>query len=342
MKGQAMQIAQTATTVSGPDRARSIAMLERMLLIRRVEERLSEEFKAGNLPGGVHLYIGEEAIAVGVCAHLADSDWIASTHRGHGHFLAKGGDPKAMVAEIYGRATGICRGMGGSMHVADVAKGILGANGIVGAGISLTTGAALAAQLDGKGAVAVCFFGDGAAAQGVLAEALNLGALWKLPLVFVCENNGYSEYTPSPAVTAGVIADRARPYGIPGIVIDGNDLKEVWSVAGAAIERARRGEGPTLIEARTYRMRGHIEAEAAFLQGGSYRSQQEIDRWKDADPIDRFANRLRSEAVATAEVLQQMEERVRALVQEAFEFAERSDLPDVAQVHEVMFADQRP
>jgi pyruvate dehydrogenase E1 component alpha subunit len=182
----------TAQTDRAPriGRDRSIAMLERMLLIRRVEERLGEEFKAGKLPGGVHLYIGQEAVAVGVCAHLTDADWIASTHRGHGHFLAKGGDPGAMMAEIYGRKTGICRGMGGSMHVADVSKGILGANGIVGGGVSLTTGAALAAQLDGKGAVAVCFFGDGAAAQGVLMEALNLSALWKLPLLLVCENNG--------------------------------------------------------------------------------------------------------------------------------------------------------
>lgn len=323
-------------------RDRSIALLERMLLIRRIEERLGEAFKAGELPGGVHLYIGEEAIAVGVCAHLADTDWIASTHRGHGHFLAKGGDPKAMVAEVYGRKTGICRGMGGSMHVADVSKGILGANGIVGAGISLTTGAALAAQLDGKGAVAVCFFGDGAAGQGVLMEALNLGALWKLPLVLVCENNFYSEYTPSSAVTAGVIAERARPYGIPGFVIDGNDLTEVWTVADAAIQRARRGEGPSLIEARTYRMRGHIEAEAAFLQGGSYRSQQEIDGWKDFDPIDRFARKLQSDGLLSAELLQGVDERIRARVQAAFEFAEQSELPDPGQVFEFMFADQRP
>jgi TPP-dependent pyruvate/acetoin dehydrogenase alpha subunit len=331
----------SATLPSG-NRVRFVAMLERMLLIRRVEERLGEEFKAGSLPGGVHLYIGEEAIAVGVCAHLEDSDWITSTHRGHGHFLAKGGDPKAMVAEVYGRKTGVCRGMGGSMHVADVSKGILGANGIVGAGISLATGAALAAQLDAKGGVAVCFFGDGAAGQGVLMEALNVSALWKLPAVLVCENNGYSEYTPASAVTAGVIAERARPYGVPGVVVDGNDLVEVWTAAGVAISRARRGQGPSLIEARTYRMRGHLEAEAAFLQGGSYRSQEEIDQWKGRDPIDRFAARLQSEALIDAQDLAQMEQRVRASVQAAVEFAERSELPDAAQVFEYMFADQRP
>ena len=323
-------------------RDRLISMLERMLLIRRVEERLGEEFKAGNLPGGVHLYIGEEGIAVGVCAHLTDADWIASTHRGHGHFLAKGGDPNAMVAEIYGRKTGICRGMGGSMHVADVSKGILGANGIVGAGISLTAGAALAAQLDGKGAVAVCFFGDGAAGQGVLMEALNVGALWKLPLVLVCENNGYSEYTRADAVTAGTIADRAKPYGVPGTVINGNDVIEVWTAADAAIKRARRGDGPTLIEARTYRTRGHIEAETAFLQGGSYRSQEEIEQWKGRDPIDLYSGRLQADGVIDAQVLEQMDVRVRATVQATFEFAEQSELPDVSQVFECMFAGQRP
>jgi acetoin:2,6-dichlorophenolindophenol oxidoreductase subunit alpha len=338
-----MQVAHSDTAAPAQiGRDRSLAMLERMLLIRRIEERLGDEFKAGNLPGGVHLYIGEEAIAVGVCAHLADTDWIASTHRGHGHFLAKGGDPNAMVAEIYGRKTGICRGMGGSMHVADVSKGILGANGIVGAGISLTTGAALAAQLDGKGAVAVCFFGDGAAAQGVLMEALNLSALWKLPLLLVCENNGYSEYTPSSAVTAGVIAERAKPFGVPGVIIDGNDIVEVWQAADAALERARRGEGPTLIEARTYRMRGHIEAEAAFLQGGSYRSQEEVEQWKPRDPIDRFSRRLQADGLIDARALQQLEDRVRSVVKAAFEFAEQSDMPDASQVFDFMFAGQRP
>ncbi len=335
---------QNAGTEAPPriESARLIAMLERMLLIRRIEERLGEEFKAGNLPGGVHLYIGQEGIAVGVCAHLTDADWIASTHRGHGHFLAKGGDPNAMVAEIYGRKTGICRGMGGSMHVADVSKGILGANGIVGAGISLTAGAALAAQLDGRGAVAVCFFGDGAAGQGVLMEALNVGALWNLPLVLVCENNGYSEYTRSDTVTAGAIADRAKPYGVPGVAVDGNDVIEVWTAAEAAISRARRGEGPTLIEARTYRTRGHIEAETAFLQGGSYRSQEEIEQWKGRDPIDRYSRRLQADGVIDAQILEQMDRRVRAAVQAAFEFAEQSELPEVSQVFDCMFAGQRP
>jgi len=323
------------------DSVRLAAMLERMLLIRRIEERLGEEFKAGNLPGGVHLYIGEESIAVGVCAHLTNADWIASTHRGHGHFLAKGGDPNAMVAEIYGRKTGICRGMGGSMHVADVSRGILGANGIVGGGISLAAGAAMAAQMDGRGAVAVCFFGDGAAGQGVLMEALNIGALWHLPLVLVCENNGYSEYSRADTVTAGAIADRAKPYGVPGVVVDGNDLIEVCTAAEAAIGRARRGDGPTLIEARTYRMRGHIEAETAFLQGSSYRPKEEVEQWKGRDPIDLCSRRLQADGVIDAQASEQMERRVRAVVEAAFRFAEQSELPELSQVFDSMFAGQR-
>ena len=186
-----------------------LEMFRKMQLVRKTEEHLGNASKAGEIPGPVHLYIGQEAVGVGVCTHLSDSDWIASTHRGHGHFLAKGGEPKTLVAEVYGRETGICKGMGGSMHVADFSKGIIGANGIVGGGIGLTTGAALASQLDGEGAVAVAFFGDGAANQGVLMESLNIGALWKLPLILVCENNGFSEFSPSDTVTSGEIAARA-------------------------------------------------------------------------------------------------------------------------------------
>ncbi|HEY3461338.1 MAG TPA: thiamine pyrophosphate-dependent dehydrogenase E1 component subunit alpha, partial [Casimicrobiaceae bacterium] len=233
--------------------ATALRLYRRMLLIRRMEERLGDVQKAGELPGPVHLYIGQEAVAVGVCDHLNDRDWIASTHRGHGHFLAKGGDPTSMVAEIFGRSTGICGGKGGSMHVADVRRGILGANGIVGGGIGLATGAALAAQLDGKRRVAVAFFGDGGANQGVLMEALNLSAIWKLPLVLVCENNGFSEFSPTATVTAGEIVARATPFGVAAAKANGNDVLDLHRVAGEAVERARLGDGPTLIEARTYR-----------------------------------------------------------------------------------------
>src|SRR6476646_4822325 len=200
-----------------------LKLFGKMLLIRKVEEALGAASHAGELPGPVHLYIGQEAVAVGVCAHLSDEDWIASTHRGHGHFLAKSRETRKLVAEVYGRATGVCGGKGGSMHVADISKGILGANGIVGGGIGLATGAALTAKTQGKRRVSVAFFGDGAANQGVLMEALNVAALWKLPLILVCENNGFSEFSPTGTVTAGTIARRADPFGVPGVTVDGND-----------------------------------------------------------------------------------------------------------------------
>jgi len=300
-----------------------------MLRIRLVEEQIGADAKAGKIPGAVHLYIGQEAVGVGFCSHLSDDDWIASTHRGHGHFLAKGGSSKLLMAEIYGRKTGMCKGHGGSMHVADFSKGIIGANGIVGAGISITTGAAWAAQLDGKGAVGVAFFGDGAANQGVLGEALNVATLWKLPVIFVCENNGFSEFSPSATVTAGNIVDRAKPYGAAHEVVDGNDLMAVWHCAARAVEHARNGEGPTLIEARTYRIRGHVEAEATFL-GSTYRTDEEVEQWKARDPITAFAARLTDSGQANQSVLDAIKAEIVAEVEEAVDFAENSPYPDPA------------
>ena len=250
--------------------------------------------------------IGQEAVAVGVCAHLGDDDWIASTHRGHAHFLAKGGSPAAMASEILGRADGICGGKGGSMHVADVARGMLGANGIVGGGIGLATWAAWSMQLGGGGRVAVAFFGDGGANQGVVAEALNLAALWKLPLLFVCENNGYAEFSSSDSVTSGRIAERARPYGVPSARIDGNDVVEVWRAAGEAIARARRGEGPTFIEAITYRQRGHVETEESFLPH-PYRTDGEIEQWLGRDPLVRLAALLVEHGVSEADLTREVD-----------------------------------
>lgn len=276
----------TMTNPTGP-RPDLPALYRRMLLIRRMEERLGDVVQSGELPGPVHLYIGQEAVAVGVCAHLTDADWIASNHRGHGHFLAKGGTPHAMVAEIFGRDTGICHGKGGSMHVADFARGILGANGIVGGGIGLAAGAALAAQLDRKGAVSVVFFGDGGANQGVVSEVLNIAAIWKLPLLLVCENNGFSEFSPTSTVTAGEIAARAQPFGVPGVTVDGNDVISVWRASAEAVTRARAGRGPTLLEARTYRWRGHVETEKSFLSE-AYREEGEIAEWRARDPIVRL------------------------------------------------------
>ena len=299
-----------------PPVADCLALYRRMLLVRKAEERLARDFKAGLLPGPVHLYIGQEATAVGVCSHLGDADWITSTHRGHGHYLAKGGELAPMFAEIYGRSTGICGGMGGSMHVADFSRGILGANGIVGGGLALAAGAALSAQLHGRRNVAVAFFGDGAASQGVLSEALNLAALWHLPLIFVCENNSFSEFSPTAAVTAGAIVDRAKPFGVTAVEVDGNDVLAVWQVAQLAVERARRGEGATFIEARTYRFHGHVEGEAAFLRE-SYRAESEVEARRSGDPLPRCRAHLLAAQIGQESALAAIESEVTATVEEA-------------------------
>jgi pyruvate dehydrogenase E1 component alpha subunit len=308
----------------------------RMLRIRLVEERLAQVQSEGELPGPVHLYIGQEAVAVGVCAHLGDADWIASTHRGHGHFLAKSGETRKLVAEVYGRATGVCGGKGGSMHVADVSKGILGANGIVGGGIALATGAALTAKTRGNREVAIGFFGDGAANQGVLMEALNIATLWKLPLVLVCENNGFSEFSPSETVTAGEIWQRGTPFGIPSRAVDGNDIVAVYEAAGEAIERARRGDGPSLLEMRTYRLRGHVEAEKTFLSK-AYRTDEEVEERRTAEPLARCRTLLREAGVGDA-ALGAAEARERTEVDAAFEYAANSPWPEIETAFQHMFA----
>jgi pyruvate dehydrogenase E1 component alpha subunit len=318
-----------------------LAMYEKMLLIRGMEERLGTDRAAGHLPGGVHLYIGQEAVAVGVCANLEDRDWITSTHRGHGHFLAKGGDPNAMMAEIWGKKTGICRGMGGSMHVADVSKGILGANGIVGGGLAIATGAAFGAKLENKGRVAVAFFGDGAANQGVFMETLNVSTVWKLPLIFLCENNLYGEFTPSRTVTAGNLVDRARAFGIPCQVVDGNDVEEVWKATAEAVERARTGAGPSYIEAKTYRFRGHMEAERELLAGGKYREQEEIDEWRKRDPIDLLKRRLETSARIKTQKLDEIERNAAHRVEQAAAFAEASEPADPELSVDLMFVDHK-
>lgn len=324
-----------------PTAENKLELYRMMLLIRRVEERLRDDFHAGKLPGGVHLYIGQEAIATGVCAHLNDDDWIASTHRGHGHFLAKGGDPKSMVAEIYAKETGICGGMGGSMHVADFSKGIIGANGIVAGGVGITVGAALAAQLEKKQQVAVVFFGDGASSQGVIMEAMNVSALWKLPLILVCEHNGYSEFSPSSTVTAGDIAERPKAFGIPSTRVDGNDVIAVWQAMAEAVARGRSGDGPSFIQATTYRTHGHNEGEVHFLQS-SYREDAEVEDWKSRDPIERYAHELIDEGVCTAEDLEALESEIAAVVAEAGEFAENSAPPADNAPHDLMFFEQAP
>ena len=330
----------TAQAASGLGNEQLLALYERMLLIRRMEERLRTDAAAGVLPGAVHLYIGQEAIATGVCARLRENDLITSTHRGHGHFLAKGGDPKAMMAEIWGKRTGICRGMGGSMHVADFSKGILGANGIVGGGFAIATGAAYASKLQKDGRVSVAFFGDGASNQGVFMECLNVSSLWKLPLVFVCEHNQFSEFTPAADCTSGEIADRARAFKIPVAVIDGNDVSAVWQAAGEAVERARRGEGPSFIEAKTYRIQGHLEAEDLFLAGGKYRDKQEIDEWRKRDPIDRLKEGLLAKGTKAAD-LDAIGTRIASTVEQAVKFAQDSEPADAELAFDLMFVGQK-
>jgi len=317
----------TATLTPNLSATTKLALYERMQLLRKMEEQLVADFKRGDvLPGNVHLYIGQEAVAVGVCAHLSDRDWITSTHRGHGHFLAKGGDPTALLAEIYARVGGPCKGFGGTMHVADFSKGIVGANGIVGAGTPIATGAGLSAQLEGSDRVAVAFFGDGASNRGTLMESLNVAALWKLPVIYVCENNGFSEFSPTDTVTSGSIAARGTALGVPSVTIDGNDVEAVWHATEGAVTRARRHEGPSFIEAVTYRQRGHAEAEVYWLSE-AYRTDEEVAAWIAKDPIPRYAAQLMRDGVADAARLAAIDATIAAQVEAAATAARASEPP---------------
>jgi pyruvate dehydrogenase E1 component alpha subunit len=298
-------------------------LLRRMLRIRRFEERVGALSAVGEPVSG-HLYIGQEAVAAGVCAALRDDDYITSTHRGHGHIIAKGGDLGRCMAELYAKATGYCGGKGGSMHIADMALGIIGANGIVGAGLPIAVGSGLSAKLQGRDQVTVCFFGDGAANQGTFHESLNLAAVWKLPVVFVCEHNGWGELTRSDAVTAGEIAARAAGYALPGVVVDGNDAMLVFEQAVEAVARARAGDGATLIEARTYRIREHSEGLQMFAR---LRAEAEVEEWRARDPVERLRRRLADSGLATDE-LDAIDAEVLAEVDAAVAFAKDSPEPD--------------
>jgi acetoin:2,6-dichlorophenolindophenol oxidoreductase subunit alpha len=303
-----------------------LGLYRTMLRIRTFEERVKRLSRQGRLPGFVHLYIGEEAVATGACASLEPGDWITSTHRGHGHVIARGGDLRRMMAELMGKADGYCHGKGGSMHIADMALGILGANGIVGAGLPISTGAALAEKMKGTDRVAMCFFGDGASNSGPFHESLNVAAIWSLPVVFVCENNGYTELTPMRELTAcGEIAPRAEAYGIPGVAIDGNDVEAVRSAATRAVARAREGNGPTLIEARTYRLEDHNEGLEQVT--GTRRPIAELEDWRGRDPLVRLRSRC-EEAGAGPAALQRIAEEVESEVADAVQFAEASLVPD--------------
>jgi TPP-dependent pyruvate/acetoin dehydrogenase alpha subunit len=301
--------------------------LRLMVRIRLFEQTLADLFAQGRLAGVVHLSIGQEAVAVGVCSALQPGDQITTTHRGHHHMLARGLEPERMLAEILGKATGYCRGKGGSMHIACFERGVTGANGIVGGGIPTALGLAVAAQELGTGAVAVAFFGDGAANQGAFHETLNLASLWRAPAVFVCENNGYTEFTPVDHVTAGPgIALRAEAYGLPGKAVDGNDVLAVHEAAAEAVERARAGAGATLIECRTDRWRGHHEGEERYA--GTYRGRVEA-----ADPIDRLES-----ALAISGLRNRLETEERAAIDEALAAALAAPDADPAAALEDVFA----
>ncbi len=317
-----------------------LEMYRAMTRIRLFEARVRDLATANEIPGFVHVSIGEEASATGVCAALRPTDRITSTHRGHGHLIAKGGRLDRMMAEILGKRAGYCKGKGGSMHIVDFALGILGANGIVGAGIPIATGSALASVIAQRDDVTACFFGDGASNEGAFHESLNLAAVWKLPVVFVCENNGFGEFTPMQTVTSVTdIAVRAQAYDIPGLVIDGNDVLAVYRHASAAIARARAGEGPTLLECKTYRWEGHVVGEQAFLGKASYRSEQEIAEWKTRCPLLRFEKFAAESGKISAAELAKIRAETEAELEAAVKFARESPLPDPAEVTDDVFAD---
>jgi TPP-dependent pyruvate/acetoin dehydrogenase alpha subunit len=301
-----------------------VEMYRTMKTIRRFEERVSKEFFDNKILGYVHLYIGEEATATGVIANLKITDKIVSHHRGHGHCIAKGADVRRMMAEIFGRKTGYCKGKGGSMHIADFSVGMLGANGIVGAGLPIATGAALAAKLEGKGGVAAVFFGDGGTHEGEFHEAMNLASIWKLPLLFVCENNNYAVNTPaSYAIAIDELYKRAACYSMPGMPVDGNDVVAVREAAGEFIERARAGKGPAFLECRTFRWHGHFESKAPT----DTRPKEEIEACKKKDPIAAEERKLVSKGILTEAQLKEIDNQILAKIDEAVKFAEDSPYP---------------
>ncbi|HEU5280279.1 MAG TPA: thiamine pyrophosphate-dependent enzyme [Gaiellaceae bacterium] len=314
---------------------RLVDLYRLLVLIRRFEERASELRLAGFIPGFLHPSIGQEAVAVGVCAALGPNDAITSTHRGHGHMLARGADPRRMYAELYARRDGYNRAKGGSLHMIDTELGFLGANGIVGAGIPLATGAALQLKRRGAGAVAVSFFGDGATNEGAFHESLNLASLWNLPAVYVCENNLYGEFTRQDKhQTVKDVAVRADAYAMPGVIADGNDVLEMLRVTSEAVSRARAGEGPTLIEAKTYRHRGHYEGDM-----GGYRPPDEVSEWLARDPIILFGRRVVEENGVTQQQLDEVAADVERELEEAAAFADASPHPAPEEALEDVYAE---
>jgi pyruvate dehydrogenase E1 component alpha subunit len=336
-------INQTATSIAStasadahtpltPDQLHQI--LHTMYRIRAFEEMVDQLFMRGLVHGTTHLSIGQEAVPAGAIAALRPDDYITSTHRGHGHCIAKGADLNLMTAELLGRETGYCRGRGGSMHIADVESGNLGANGIVGGGIPIATGVGLSIHMCGTDQVCLCFFGDGAANEGTFHESINLAAIWDLPVIYLCENNQYGmSMSVKRSMRVASVADRAAAYGIPGRSVDGNDVFAVYAAVAEAVARARRGAGPSLIEARTYRYKGHSKSDQ-----NRYRTREEIAEWKRRDPIDRLARWLQEHQLATAEEIHQMEAAARQAIADAYAFAEASPQPDPAALLEGVYA----
>ncbi len=313
-----------------------LTMYEQMLRIRVFEEQVNELYTSAKMPGLAHLYIGEEAVAVGVCRALRRDDYITSTHRGHGHCLAKGAALDRMFAELLGKATGYCRGKGGSMHIADPETGNLGANAIVAGSAGIATGAALSAKMRGTDQVAVCFFGEGALGQGVLYEVMNIASLWKLPIVYVCENNQYNEYTPCAETTAGLMRARPEALGIPAVELDGQDARAIYTAVQAAVDRARRGEGPTFLICHTYRFRGHHVGD---VNRAYYRSKEEEQRWMtERDPLTLLAQWMIDRQIADATLIEQIEARVRSEVAAGLQFALSAPYPDPSEVDRHVYA----
>jgi len=313
-----------------------LQMFRRMQMIRHFEEHVNDLYMRALMPGLAHLYIGEEAVAVGICQALRQDDYITSTHRGHGHCVAKGASPDRMFAELLGKEAGYCRGKGGSMHIADPATGNLGANAIVAGSAGIATGAAFSAKSLGKDQVAVCFFGEGALGQGVVYEVMNLAALWKLPVIYVCENNLYTEYTHFKETTAGDILERGRAFGVPSESVDGQDVRAVYATATRLLERARRGEGPAFLLCNTYRYTGHHVGD---INREYYRSKQEELEWKTRrDPILLFSEWLVGEKIADAVALKKIETEVEAEMQAAVEFAIAAPYPEKSEVDQDVYA----
>ncbi|RUT82437.1 MULTISPECIES: thiamine pyrophosphate-dependent dehydrogenase E1 component subunit alpha [unclassified Mesorhizobium] len=312
-------------------------VLHKMYLIRRFEEGAEECYTRGLIHGTMHLSIGQEASAMGICMPLAEDDQITSTHRGHGHCIAKGAEVKRMFAEFFGKTTGYCKGRGGSMHIADVGKGNLGANGIVGGGIPIAVGAALSSKMMKTGKVVVSFFGDGANNEGAFHEALNMAAVWKLPVIFVCENNGYGMSTSTARSTAVKnIAERAAAYSMPGVIVNGNIFSEVAEASHQAIARARAGEGPTLIESKTYRHRGHSKSDR-----NRYRTKEEIEDWmSNRDPIILFESELREFGFIDDKGIEAIRDAVAQEIAEGIEFAKASPSPDISETGNYVYTEQ--